>query len=445
MAHSKSDAFWVAHLLRRAGFGATPQELKYYTALGYEGTVDELIHPEKVNNDELDDLVKQQDFDFTLIDDLKRWWLYRMVFTRRPLEEKMALFWHGHFATSNRKVNNAYAMYGQNMLFRKNMLGSFHEMLYDVSKDPAMIVWLDNQQNRKGKPNENYAREIMELFTLGIGNYTEQDVKEAARAFTGWQTQPVGFFFNQGQHDAGGKTILGVTGDLNGDDVVQILVQQKATSRFLAKKLIKYFAFDDPDKEMVDRVADVYMNTKYNLRKVVHAIFTDPLFLSERAFHAKIKSPAELVVGTLKTLQIKKLDSDLPTTMARMGQDLFMPPNVKGWDGGAAWIATDTMMERFNFANRITNEKFAEMKKYTTASQLMDKQGLSNAGQVVDYFLGVLVDADVSTQTRQQLVSYMSSDIKGNPVKTVPDEQTLDAKLRGLVHLIMTLPTFQLA
>lgn len=445
MTATKSDVFWINHLLRRAGFGATPQELKRYTSLGYEATLDELLHPEKVDNSELDSEIKQQDFDYTNIEDLKRWWLYRMAFTKRPLEEKMTLFWHGHFATSNKKVNNAYGMYGQNLLLRKYALGNFHQLLYNVSKDPAMIVWLDNQQNRKGKPNENYAREIMELFTMGIGNYTEHDIKEAARAFTGWQTLPSGFVFNSRQHDDGAKTFLGVTGNLNGDDVIGILVKQQATSRFLATKLIKFFAMDDPDPAMVDRVADVYTTSHYNMGKVVRAIFTDPIFLSEKSFHAKIKSPAELVVGSIKTLQMKQLDGDLPNQMARMGQDLFMPPNVKGWDGGTAWIATDTMMERFNFANRITSARFASMEKQETPSQIVAKQGLKSAGQLVDYFVDLLVDGDVPASARTKLVAYVSSDISGNPVTTVPDEQTLDAKLRGLVHLIMTLPTYQLA
>ena len=444
-ANNKTEVFWINHLLRRAGFGATPQELKYYSKLGYDRTLDELLNPVGVDNSALDEAVKQQDFDFTNIEDLKRWWLYRMAFTKHPLEEKMTLFWHGHFATSNRKVNNAYGMYGQNMLFRKYALGNFHEILYNVSKDPAMIVWLDNQQNRKGKPNENYAREIMELFTLGIGNYTERDIKEAARAFTGWQTLPSGFFFNKRQHDDGEKTVLGTTGPLNGDDVVAILVKQKACGRFLANKLVKYFVMDDPDPAMVARVSDVYMKTNGNMGKVVRAVFSDPVFLSERSFHAKIKSPTELVVGSIKTLQLKKLDGDLPATMARMGQDLFAPPNVKGWDGGTAWIATDTMMERFNFANRITSAKFAEMSKYSTSTEIIDKQGLNSAGQLVDYFLDVLVDSDVPAATREKLVAYVSSDVKGNPVKEIPDEKTLDAKLRGLVHLIMTLPTYQLA
>jgi uncharacterized protein (DUF1800 family) len=442
---NNDSSFWIRHLLRRAGFGYTPDELKHYTRLGYEGTLDELLHPERIKNDDLEDLIRQQDFDFTVIEDLKRWWLYRMLYTKVPLEEKMTLFWHGHFATSNRKVNNPYAMYGQNLLFRKHALGNFHELLYDVSKDPAMIVWLDNQQNLKAKPNENYAREIMELFTLGIGNYSEHDIKESARAFTGWQTQPAGFRFNANQHDFGDKSVLGVTGNLNGDDVVKILVGQKATAHFLSKKMIKYFAFDNPSEAYIDRVASSYLNSNYSIKHMVRSIFTDDEFLSDKAYHAKIKSPCELVVGSLKMLQINKLDADLPAAMARMGQDLFIPPNVKGWDGGPAWIATDTMMERFNFANRATGQKFSEMARYATPSQIMASENLKNAGQVTDYFLNLLVDSDVPQATRNKLVAYVSSDVKGNPIGEIPDDTTLDAKLRGLVHLIMTLPTYQLA
>ncbi len=452
MSSQNSDSMWIRHLLRRAGFGHTPQEFDYYKGLGYKGTLDELLNPERVNNDVLESQIKEkQQFDFTNLADLKRWWLYRMMFTKRPLEEKMTLFWHGHFATSNRKVGHPYAMYLQNMLFRSYGMGSFHELLYNVSKDPAMIIWLDNQQNRKGKPNENYAREIMELFTLGIGNYTEQDIKEAARAFTGWQTQSSGFFFNPKQHDNGSKTLLGVTGNLNGDDVVRILVARPAAAMFLARKLIRFFVFEDPSQEYVTRIAKVYSSSNYNIGQVLRAIFTSPEFLSKKSYHAHIKSPAELVVGTLKTLQIKKLDNDLPTSMARMGQNLFEPPNVKGWDGGEAWIATDTMMERFNFAARVSSERFADLKQAVATSELLKKQGIHTNTQLVDYFLQLLVDGDVPGSTRERLQAYVGSDIKGVPpadaagAAQMPNDKILDAKLRGLVHLIMTLPSYQLA
>ncbi len=445
MSGKAAENFWIEQLLRRAGFGCTPQELAGYKALGYEDAVEQLINPQRVPNDELGTLIEQQDFDFTRLDDLKRWWLYRMCFTRRPLEEKMTLFWHGHFATANAKVGQPYLMYMQNLLMRKFALGNFHDLLLGISRDPAMIIWLDNQQNRKGKPNENYAREVMELFTVGIGHYTEQDVKESARAFTGWQTRPDGFYFNANQHDNGEKTFLGHTGDLNGDDIVAILVSQPATAQFLARKMVTFFVADKPDQSMIDDVADAYMASRFQIRPMLKTIFTHRLFRSDKAYHAKIKSPAELVVGTLKTLQVTKLDADLPAVMARMGQNLFEPPNVKGWDGGPAWISTNTMMERFNFATRITQQKFDALEGYFSPSQLAANQGLRRARDLVDYFLALLVDGDVPADTRDSLIKYVSTDFDGQSIEAIPDDRTLDAKLRGLVHLIMTLPTYQLA
>jgi len=440
-----SDGFLVEHLLRRAGFGATPTELQHYQSIGYDRTLKELLHPEKVRNDDLDETITAQNFDFTRIDDLKKWWIYRMTFTRRPLEEKITLFWHGHFATSIRKVGSVYAMYMQNMLFRRQGLGNFHELLLATSRDPAMIIWLDNQQNRKGKPNENYAREIMELFSLGIGNYTEEDIKEAARAFTGWETKPDGFNFNAGQHDYGQKTFLGQTGNFNGDDIVAILVKQPALAKFIAKKMCKFFVSDQPSDTIIADVAGAYSAKGENIKKMLTVLFEHDEFKSKAAYHAKIKSPCELVIGTLKSLQVQKLDPDLANQMNRMGQGLFEPLNVKGWDGGQAWIATDTMMERFNFATRMTQQKFDAIEGYISPTDLVQQQGLTDTDTMVDYFLKLLVDGDVPDSTRKELRAYLVSGPNGKPVDPLADEKLLDSKLRGLVHLIMTLPTYQLA
>ena len=444
-AYMATQNIWVSHLLRRAGFGATPKELAYYTKLGYERAVDELLDPQRIDNSPLENLVSRQQFDFTQIEDLRRWWLYRMAFTKRPLEEKMTLFWHGHFATGDSKVKNTYAMYGQNLLLRKHALGNFQDLLMGVTRSPAMIVYLDNQQNRRGQPNENYAREVMELFTMGIGNYTEKDVKEAARAFTGWQTRQASFFFNSRQHDYGAKAVLGVQGDLNGDDVVRLLTARPSTARFLAKKMINFFACDNPDPAFVEEIASVYVKNRFKIRPMLKAIFMHPTFLSDESYHAKVKSPVELVIGTLKHLEIQSLDADLPTMMSRMGQNIFNPPSVKGWDGGAQWISTDAMMERFNFAARATAQKFDEMHYYASPSELVYKQNLRNAGQLVDYFLNLLVEGDVPVQCRKRLIAYVSTDLTGKTVSALSDDRTLDAKLRGLVHLIMTSPAYQLS
>ncbi|RTL44572.1 MAG: DUF1800 domain-containing protein [Candidatus Melainabacteria bacterium] len=443
--HSKTaDGYWVEHLLRRAGFGSTSEELAYYKGLGFEASVEALTSPDKVKDDKLADILSKQDFDFTDLGDVKRWWIYRMAYTKRPLEEKMTLFWHGHFATSNAKVANPYLMYQQNELFRRNALGDYQQMLLDVSRDPAMIVWLDNQQNRKGKPNENYAREIMELFTMGIGNYTEMDIKEAARAFTGWAA-PSGFYFNKKQHDAGEKTFLGQKGTFNGDDICTILANKDATARYISKKLISFLAYDDPDDDIVERISEVYLSSSRNIRAVVKAILLDKSFRTNKSYHCKIKSPVELVVGTVKALQVQKLDGDLSALMARMGQNLLEPPNVKGWDGGMAWIATDTMMERFNYAARISTQKFDTTDGYINPVKLAKNYNVSSASDMVDNLLVALVDGDVPHNTRKKLLAYVAGDASGKVGDGPPTGKALDVKMRGLIHLIMTLPSYQLA
>jgi uncharacterized protein (DUF1800 family) len=442
--HARRWAKEVRHLLARATFGLTPEELAPYVEMSYKEVLAKLVEPEKIDNSALDKLLAEQVFDFTNPDDIKRWWLFRMMFTARPLEEKMTLFWHGHFATADFKVRNPYAMYVQNCTMRKLAFGRFDDLLLAMSKDPAMILWLDNQQNRKNKPNENYAREVMELFTMGIGNYTEQDVKEAARAFTGWQTKPDGFHFNSGQHDSGIKTVLGESGNFDGGDVITILARQKATGRFLARKLLRYFALDKPNENYVNEIAAVYESSDHNIGAMVRAIFSSKQFASPACYHSLIKSPCEYVIGTLKTFQITQVDFETPRLMAAMGQNLFNPPSVKGWDGGETWIASDTMMERFNFATRLISQKFDYLEKYSSPAKIAEEQGLNTPAETVDYFLSLLVDGDAPPSTRERLITYVASDFTPPGAAKNKSEKVRDARLRGLVHLIMTLPTYQL-
>jgi len=445
-ANQKSRRWHKAlrHLLTRAGFGFTPEELAPYTELSYKEALDRLTNPSSVDNSVLDKMLAEQSFDFTNPDDIKRWWLFRIMFTARPLEEKLTLFWHGHFATADSKVGSPYAMYVQNCTIRKLAFGRFDDLLLAMSKDPAMITWLDNQQNRKKKPNENYAREVMELFTMGIGNYSEQDIKEGARAFTGWQTKPDGFYFNSGQHDSDTKSFLGHSGNFDGTDIVTILANEKATAHYLARKLLRFFALEEPKKTYVDEIATVYHRSDHNIGAMVKAIFASPTFASNQCYHSLVKSPCEYVVGTLKTFQITKVDAEVPRLMAAMGQNLFNPPSVKGWDGGSSWIASDTMMERFNFAARTISQKFDHMEKYSSPAKIAAEQGLTTAAETVDYFLSLLVDGDAPASTRDRLIQYLSTDLNGKAIAQLPDGKVLDARLRGLIHLIMTLPTYQL-
>jgi uncharacterized protein (DUF1800 family) len=322
----------IAHLLRRAGFGSSPGELDAAVARGFDATLDGLLNPTD-DHDAADDDLSQISFDLTKLNDAQRWWLVRMRYTSRPLVEKMALFWHGHFATAVSKVGgkNLDLMRQQNDLFRSQGLGSFHDLLLAVSKDPAMLIWLDGRLNHKNAPNENYGRELMELFTLGIGNYSEDDVKAAARSFTGWTLDKSRqFTFNAKDHDDSVKTFLGQTGNFDGTDIVSILAAQQATAKFLATKLARFFVSDPPDDGLVSDMANTYLSSNYDIRSVLRTMFKSDAFSSDAARHALIKSPAEFVAGTLRTLNVATSGVGQPAIMQMLGQELFNPPNVAG-------------------------------------------------------------------------------------------------------------------
>jgi len=437
----------VAHLLRRAGFGFTEAELDQYTALGFAAAVERLLHAEQVDDSAAEQLVAPLAVDTTASDARRKieavrfWWLNRMLYTQRPLQEKMTLFWHEHFATANSKVGNAVLMLRQNQLFRDFGFGSFETLLQQVTRDPAMLIWLDNRQNRKSAPNENYAREVMELFTLGIGNYTENDVKEAARAFTGHTiTRQLTYTFTANQHDTRDKTVLGQTGNFDADDVLGILVRQPAHARYLTTKLFAFFAFDNPDSSIIDRLANTYTSSGFDIRAVVRDILTGPEFLSPQAFHAQVKSPVDLVVGSLKALNVQNIGPDSTQALRRMGQDLFNPPDVSGWKGGSAWINSSTLFERFNWGNRLAGGRdpgkpyFADV-----GGQIQGRVG--DAPGLVDYYLGLLADSDVTPEARQALVDYLNA--SGDLALDNP--AAVDVKVRGLVHLALAVPSYQLA
>ena len=364
-----------------------------------------------------------------------------MVHTAQRVQANMTLFWHGHIATAISKVRDASLMRQQNELFRSGALGNFRTLLREVARDPAMLRWLDGNTNRKASPNENYARELLELFTLGIGNYTEADVQAAARAYTGWfvDQQTLAFRFAPQAHDAGAKTFLGQTGALDGDDIVEAILAQPAAARHVARKLFRFFVYDDPEPDTVERFAAVLRESNYELRPLVEALLRSPEFSSSRAYHAKIKSPVELVVGAIRQLGATTAYQDLFVPLRRMGQDLFAPPNVKGWDGGLAWVSTSTMFERFNFANRLCTAR--EDTTRTTFDPLagLAEAGLTSPSAVTDHYLRLLVDGDVPPEVRASLVAYLNEGPQFDLATTG------DAKVRGLVHLIMSTPVYQSA
>jgi uncharacterized protein (DUF1800 family) len=435
----------VAHLLRRAGFGSTEAELDQYTALGFAGAVNQLLNPEKVDDSATDALLAPLTADLgdpKKIEAAKFWWFNRMLYTRRPLEEKLALFWHNHFATANSKVGNAGLMLQQIQLFRDNGFGNFETLLQKVTRDPAMLIWLDNRLNRKGAPNENYAREVQELFTVGIGNYTEQDIHEAARAFTGHTLDKnLVYTFNAKQHDAGTKTFQGQTGAFDADDILAILVRNPATARFVSTRLFSYFAYDNPDPATIDRLATTFTSSNFDIRSVLRDILTGPEFLSAQAFHGQIKQPADLVVGSLKSLDVQNVGPDATQVLRRMGQDLLNPPDVSGWKGGAAWINGTTLFERFNWANRLAMGRDATKPNFADVAGRVQARNVTTPDGLVDYYLGLLVDGDVTPEARQALIDYLNA---SGPL-SLTDPAALDLKARGLVHLALAAPTYQLA
>jgi uncharacterized protein (DUF1800 family) len=288
------------------------------------------------------------------VEQLKGWWLRKMITTRRPLQEKMTLFWHGHFAVSAQKVKSSFANYQLNKLFRDNATGNFKLLAYEVGITPAMMRYLDNGQNSKRKPNENWARELMELFTLGQGQYTEDDIKNAARAFTGWSSDGEDFVYRPNQHDDGEKVFMGRTGNLNGNEILDIIFEQPAASRFITRKLWTYFAYENPEEEVIEGLAQTLRESGFNLKPMLARMFLSRAFYSERSLRAQIKSPTQLVVALCSQLDITPddmVEQYIIASSRQMGQDLFHPPNVKGWDGGRHWINTNTLTVRYNLAN----------------------------------------------------------------------------------------------
>ncbi len=341
----------IGHLLRRAGFGPSEAELASYEPLGFEGSVERLVAglaaPPPADPPGLNPYLPGA---------TNAAWLERMRASETPLAEKLALFWHGHFATSVRKVEDPKLMWQQMRTFRSLGAGKFRDLVAAVSRDPAMIRWLDGNSNRKGAPNENYARELMELFTIGRGSYTETEVREAARAFTGWGAEVSGFTFRREYHDDGAKTVLGQTGAFDGDDVVRVVTSRPECARFVSRKLLVYFSHPEPTDAEVAAAASVFTKTDGKISDVLRHILLAPAFRSEAAYRALVKSPAEFVVGAVKVAGLSSMPAWSVDATGRMGQTLFAPPTVKGWDGGRAWLAAGALLERIRFAERLSRD-----------------------------------------------------------------------------------------
>ena len=484
----------AAHLLNRATFGATPAEIESARQKGLAATVRELTDvpadavdvsppawakPRNIRASRLaiktakerGENFREKARQFRMMEgdevlDLRRWWFERMMNSRAPLLEKMTLFWHGHFATSIQKVKDGYWMWLQNDTLRRNALGQFATLVKAISRDPAMMIYLDLQQSRKEHPNENWARELMELFTIGIGNYSEGDIRAAARAFTGYRidmtTQQ--FRFLPAQQDLGTKTFMGHTGPLSGDDVIDILIRHPACAKFIGRKLWRFFVEDEPAQEIVDAIASRIRAHNFEMRPVLSEIFSSAEFYSDRAMGTQIKSPVQYIVQTSKLLETQ-LPSPIvaQNAMRQMGQLLFAPPNVKGWDGGKSWITTSTLLFRYNFANYLIN---GDAMLPPAASSRAKPQDAGFRRSVQRRQLAEQIKRDpidvgkfVPQQLRDdppKLVDLLSRRFFRTPLpkketntfvqfleSRKPD--TSDVTMRELVHLMMSTPQFQLA
>jgi uncharacterized protein (DUF1800 family) len=384
-----------------------------------------------------------------------KWWLNRMQSGAYPLQEKLTLFWHGHFTTSARDERNAASMWQQNETLRRNAANNFRTFVKQISRDPAMLDYLNNQQNRKAHPNENYARELMELFTLGIGNYTEDDIKEAARAFTGWGHDGEDFIFRRFDHDYGIKSFFGRTGNFDGDDVIDIILQKNASAPYIANRLLTFFVMDEPDPAVCQSLGNLLRECNFDLRPVLAAMFTSKLFYSKSVIGGQIKSPVQLVIGTQRLLNVAPPNPmQLVVAMEQMGQVPFGPPNVKGWPGGRNWINTATLLVRYNTTVWLAGGGTPIQGRGGNAARFVELRGAArgnqpgrrgNAGPVfnpemtarsaedlVDTWVSRLIQRPIAPQRRETLIA------------SVGDRYQSESTAKKIIQLIVALPEYQL-
>ena len=420
----------TAHLLRRAGFGAGREELEDYASMGYESVVEDLLHPER-HRDDFTDILERY-YEGESVPSAAAKWMYRMVNTRHPLQEKMTLFWHHVFATGWAKSEHGPSSFTQIDTFRRIGMSDLRSILVELSRDPAMIFWLDNNENHKTEINENYGRELLELFSMGVGNYTEDDIKNAARAFTGWTISqpiplypfgnyPTRFVYREDDHDDSDKTFLGQTGRFNGEDIVDIIAKQPATARFLSRHLYNFFVADEPqvpaweqvppqDPEAIETLMRASAESDGDMRSILRALFNSDFFKSARS--KKVKSPTELVAGVIKLVGTYRFPR--PGLLAYseaatiMGQRLFDPPTVEGWHTGKEWIDGGTLNERVNFA---VNEVADATKPGVRAIiERLESQGRPlPPDEFVDQCLELTGPVSIGNDTRERLVRYAES------------------------------------
>jgi uncharacterized protein (DUF1800 family) len=446
----------TGHLLRRAGFGATPDELTTYRNLGFNSAVDRLINYQQIADDAMENRLKALNMNLSSPTDQQRWWLLRMAWTQRPLLEKMTLFWHGVLTSSFRKVGgkqNIMRMMIQNQFLRTHAFDTFDNILLGITTDPAMLFYLDLTKSRKNAPNENYARELMELFTLGLGHYTQQDVYEGAAALTGWHVRGLSAHYYPGDHNDLVKTYLGHTGNLDYKDVINILANHPATPWFIARKLFTFFAYENPSTDDLKPLVDTYVQSGHNMGAVMHPLLLSPQFSSAKAYRSRIKSPVEFTVGAYRAMNINGDGAGLPAITTLMGQALFDPPNVAGWPGdkvSALWLNSGTWMTRLNYIDLLLARGTIARAGSTPLVALQDivnTHQLHSPEQFVDHFSSFLVDGEIASDRRTQLLDYFTSQhgtSRGTPITLTNGKSYPLGRVRGTLYLTMASPEYQL-
>ena len=463
------DIALMAHLMRRAGFGAARDELEARVGKGYEATVEELLHSEEQKPSNRNEMMRYHPWTWrpgTLPGMGAAEWLHDMINTKRPLEEKMALFWHQVFATGVSKVDHYDDVMDMIVKFREKGMGDYRELLLEIARDPAMIYWLDNCDNHASAVNENWGRELLELFSMGVGNYTETDVLECSRAFTGWTILPklprgpLGrhdwyFEYREEDHDDGEKTFLGQAGNFDGEDIIRIICEQPATSRFIARHLYNFFVADEAqvpawsvtpplDPEAVDLLSVTLVQSGYDIRSTLRVLFNSDFFKNAR--FARVKSPAEVVVGTLRLVGGAEFPAPGIGNLSRqpgyMGQDLLNPPSVEGWHTGAEWINSGSLMRRVNFTADLVGD--LDRPGIKAMVERLRVQGESSPQGVVDTCLDLMGPLKVNPSSRDELNALAAEG--GDFGWDGPDQaQVSMTRVSELLQLIVALREYQYA
>jgi hypothetical protein len=437
----------IGHLLRRTSFGGRPDEFDAAESSGPAAAVDQLFDFDPAD-DPFNDLFERAAEVFRLDNHrrVQEWWIYRMQRTDRPLQEKIALFWHNHFATGGSKVRHD-RMHEQIELFRQKGLGSFRELLLEVGRQPAMLLWLDGNNSHKQGPNENYAREVMELFTLGVDQgYTEADIKELARAFTGWQARGSQGRFDKGRFDDGEKTILGETGHYTDEQAIDLLLATNQAPRFIAAKLLRGFVHPEPPADAVEHYAKRLQHHDWHIGKVLKEMLKSRMFLSPWAWRSMIKDPVTLTIGATRALGGTIKAEFVREYMGKMGQSLLFPPDVSGWTGGKAWLNAATILVRYQFALETSRQSGRWYVQGENLGRLLNENQSTEPEAIVDFYTDLLLDGQLPPSLRGRLVDYMRRDDKNQPTEDWKlNGDRIRKKVKGMLHLMMCSPQFQLA